>query len=464
MRVMSLQIPTLPKSASSNNEVLNPDGSIKPLYTGMIDALEGLGHQQQARWATAKHQSRIDGLTFPLVPRQWRVMPTDWLPRLISATDWQVISRGVEQRLRALNKFLLELYCGKQSIVPDKVVYSSINFHPELRDVRPAKDVFVHIYGVDLVHLGDGTYTVLEDNLRIPSGISYQLKCLEITQNNFPEFQKKYHVLPYDVRQKYLSLFASLSDSDSPVSVILTDGKYGPAYFEHRYLSELLGIPLVEGSDLHIGNDGRVFARANSVEIPVDVIYRRIEDVELFVPGLTEAYRNNKVALVNGLGNGVADDKLVFLWVPEMIRRYLGEEPAIQQAKSYHLLDADSRSFALQNLERLVLKTRDGYGGLGVYIMPDLGSAYRTGLAKQIVEKPQAFIAQDTLEFSKHLVFDEFSQRFEERYIDLRVYAVQDGEGNVTVFPGGLTRVAQNGNRITNNSSGGLCKPTWVAN
>ena len=217
----------------------------------------------------------------------------------------------------------------------------------------------------------------------------------------------------------------------------MTDSKYGAAFFEHRYLSELLGLTLVEGSDLYIGANGRVWCRAMGGDFEVDLIYRRVEDLELFVPGLTEAYLNHKVVLVNAMGTGAADDKLVFLWVPEMIKKYMGEQAILDQAVSYDLRSPSSRQFVLQNLERLVLKTRQGYGGMGVFIMPDLGGVYRNRLTQQVIEQPQGFIAQETLDFSQHLVFDEMRGVFEERYVDLRVFAIQNGEGKVTVFPGG---------------------------
>jgi len=429
----------------------------------MIDAFDGLGVKEiRKRWTAANRQVELDSFTFRLDPHQWRAVPIDWVPRLITHEEWSRIAAGVEQRLRAINRFLLELYSGKQDVVPENVVYSCVNFNPDLQGVRPAKDVYAHIYGVDLVNLGNGDYVVLEDNLRIPSGISYQLKCRDLTDQVLPELKRSYSVMDYEIGNTYLRLFESLCNTHHPSCVILTDGSFGPAFFEHRYLSEILGIPLVEGSDLFIHKDGTVRARTVDGDIKVDLIYRRVEDLELFVSGLTEAYRQGKVALVNAMGTGVADDKLVYLWVPEMIRRYLGKEPILPNAKAYNLMDSKTRQFALQNIGNLVFKAREGYGGLGVYIMEDLDPARRKEMSQRIIDKPFAFIAQEPLDFSKHVVFNKQSGGLEERYIDLRVYAVQDGEGKVTVFPGGLTRVARANTRITNNSSGGLCKPTWV--
>jgi len=416
----------------------------------------------KAQSARASAQAEIDSFTFPLDPMRWRTVPTDWVPRMIPKDYWSKIAAGVEQRLRALNRFLFDLYNGDQDVVPRKVVFSSAHYSPEMQNVKPAKEVYAHIYGIDLVHLGDGNFVVLEDNLRIPSGITYQLKCRSLSQQFFPELNNAYSVVPYEIRDTYRKLFSSLSDSPDPETVILTDGKLGSAFFEHRYLSELLGIPLVEGSDLFIDGGGNVKAKTSDGIIKVDVIYRRVQDLELFVPGLTDAYRKGKVALVNAMGTGVADDKLVFLWVPEMIRRYLGQEPILPYAKSYNLLDTASRRTALRNMDSLVFKVREGYGGLGVYIMPEMGEGHRQMLSQQVIERPQAFIAQETLDFSRHISLNEQAGNWDERYIDLRVYAVQDGNGKVTVFPGGLTRVSKPMTRITNNSSGGSCKPTWV--
>ncbi len=406
-------------------------------------------------------QVELDAVTFYLGPGQYRAMPTDFLPRVIPADHWESIAAGVSQRIRAINRFLVDLYNDGQDVVPDEVMYTSQYFYPEVQGFRPPKDVFVHIYGIDLVHLGDGRYVVLEDNLRIPSGISYQLKSLGLAAKTLPEFADGYNILPYDIRDAYLEMFRSLTDNPDPVCVLLTDGKYGSAFFEHRYLSELLGIPLVEGPDLYVGHDGRVYARTLDQDIPVDVIYRRVEDLDLFVPGLLEACLDGKVVLVNGIGTG-ADDKLVFLWVPKMIERYLGESPVLEQARSYNLADMESRRYVLENLEDLVIKTRQGYGGLGVFVMPDLGEAYKARVANNILQNPLMFIAQETLDFSQHMVFNDNAGNLEPHHIDLRVFAIQSGDGNVSVFPGGLTRVAQSGSRITNNSSGGLCKPTWV--
>ena len=445
------------------NEWHDTEGHPRSHYAPLSSAIDSLGYENLAsRWTQAQRRVNLDAVTFYLDPGTYRDMPSDFLPRVIPLEHWETIAFGVEQRLRAINHFLADLYAGTQDVVPDEVMYTSQHFYPELQDFRPPKDLFVHIYGIDLVHMGDGRYLVLEDNLRIPSGISYQLKSVGIARELFPEFAEGYDILPYDIRDAYLCMFRSLTDNPDPVCALLTDGKYGSAFFEHRFLSELLGIPLVEGPDLYVGPDGHVYVRTLDQDVRVDVIYRRVEDLDLFVPGLREAYLNGKVALVNGMGTGAADDKLVFLWVPDMIERYLGQRAALDQAQSYNMADAESRRFTLENLDSLVIKTRQGYGGLGVFVMPDLGEGYKARVANNILQNPLMFIAQETLDFSQHMVFNKQVPALEPHHIDLRVFAVQSGDGTVSVFPGGLTRVAQSGSRITNNSSGGLCKPTWV--
>ena len=452
-----------PSAIKFYNEWHDPQGNLRPHYNSLNETVMTLGFEDLApRWISAQRQVELDAMTFYMDPGHYRNMPTDFLPRVIPLDHWETIAAGVEQRIRAINHFLVGLYNDGQQVVPDDVIYTSQHFYPEVQGFRPPKDLFVHIYGVDLVHMGNGHYIVLEDNLRVPSGISYQLKSLALTSELFPEFANGYDVVPFDITDAYLEMFRSLTENPDPVCVLLTDGKYGSAFFEHRYLSEYLNIPLVEGPDLYVAPDGYVYVRTLDRDVKVDVIYRRVEDLDLFVPRLVEAYLNGKVVLVNGIGTGAGDDKLVFLWVPNLIEHYLGQKPVLEQARSYNLAEADERRYVLENLESLVIKTRQGYGGLGVFVMPDLGEGYKARVANDILQNPLMFIAQETLDFSQHMVFNGDIPSLEPHHVDLRVFAIQSGDGTVSVFPGGLTRVAQTGSRITNNSSGGLCKPTWV--
>ena len=458
-----MTISNVTQDAGLFSEWQHPDGRPRAHYVHLAEVVKTLGAEGLTqRWSQAQRQVDLDAFTFYLDPKQFRLTPTDWLPRIIPMDHWEIIEAGVSQRIRAINHFLFDLYNDGQDIVPPDVVFTSQYFYPELQGFSPPNDLFVHIYGIDLVHMGDAEYYVLEDNLRIPSGISYQLKTVDMVSRIVPEFASGYDVEPYRIRDAYLEMFRSLCEVDSPFCVLLTDGKYGSAFFEHRYLSETLGIPLVEGTDLYIGYDGRVYARTLDGDMAVDIIYRRVEDLDIFVPGLRDAYLDGKVVLVNGLGTGAADDKLVFMWVPEMIEKYLEETPVLRQTPSYNLQDPESRRFVMENLDDLVIKVRQGYGGTGVYVMPDLDADRRAQVAQNILEDPDVFIAQETLDFSRHMVFNDETGMLEPRHIDLRVFAIQDGNGKVTVFPGGLTRVARPGGRITNNSSGGLCKPTWV--
>ena len=416
----------------------------------------------QERWRQAKREVKLDGFSFLLDPKNFRPVPTDWIPRVIPKDEWDRIGKGVEQRLKAINCFLGDLYAGTQTSVPDDVIYTCQFFYPEYQGFRPAKDVFVHIYGIDLVHVGNGQYVVLEDNLRIPSGIAYQLKTVEIAEKVLPELADAYDIVGYDIKDTYLDLFASLCDQENPTCVLLTDSKFGAAFFEHRYLADLLGIPLVEGSDLYIGLDGRVYAKNLDGDVAIDLIYRRVEDLEIFTPGLTEAYLHNKG------GPGQRHGR-------QRHRRQAGlplgsgNDSSIPGRRTH---SATSRQLRLEPYRKPTLRTgKPGPAGAenpsglrrsGRLHHADVDLSYRSRIARHIIEQPRAYIAQETLDFSKHLIFDETTGSFEERYVDLRVFAVQNGRGEAHAFPGDLTRVANANSRITNNSSGGLCKPTWV--
>ena len=320
-----LILPTVATSEASHSEYLDSAGEILPSYQSAFHALEGLGPEKLAElWRQGKRKAALDGVTFLLDPKVFRTIPTDWIPRIIPQSEWEAISAGVTQRLKALNLFLLDLYTGQQKVVPEDVIYSCQYYYPQYQDFRPARDVFVHICGIDLVHLEDGRYVILEDNLRIPSGISHQLKSLDMVKELMPELAAAHDVVPYDIKETYRDLFTSLCDVDDPMCLLLTDSKFGSAFFEHRYLSHLLGIPLVEDSDLYVGYNGRIMAKGLDGDFPVDLIYRRVEDLEIFVPGLTDAYLNGKVVLINGMGASAAADKLVFKWVPDMIPPLLG--------------------------------------------------------------------------------------------------------------------------------------------
>lgn len=445
------------------NECREADGTPRELYAPMFEWMERVGYEEIAeRTADAQRRAARDSFTFLLHPFRFRPTPVDLLPRLIALDEWERVAEGVRQRQRALNLFLLDLYCGDQRIVPPEVVYTCQYFAPDVIGVRPRGDVYVHFYGVDLVRDADGEFVVLEDNLRIPSGVTYQMKVCELAASAFPELAAAYDAAPYDPAPAFRDLFASLTERPDGAAVILTDGKQGAAFFEHRYLSELLGVPLVEGQDLYRDAEGGIRARTLDGDLPVDVVYRRVEDLDTFVPGLRQAHKEGKVALANAAGSGAADDKLVFMWVPEMIRHYLGEEPILRQPESHNLLDEDSRAYTLEHLDELVVKARGGYGGFGVTVGPELSAAELDKTRGLLIERPEEYIGQRMLDFSKHLILDREAGGFAERHVDLRVFSIQNARGEVAVPVGGLTRVAPSTARITNNSAGGLCKPTWV--
>jgi uncharacterized circularly permuted ATP-grasp superfamily protein len=270
------------------NEAIEQDGSPVDAYSPLLTAAHKLGREGMAqRWANAKQVAARDSFTFCPSPSTITTVPTDWFPRLIPLPHWERIASGVAQRLRTLNKFLLDVYCGDQTVVPQEIIESGRYYKPELKGTTPPGEVFVHIYGIDLVHMGHGEYAVLEDNLRVPSGIAYQMKALQLGEECVPEFRGQYSVLPYDIIPAYTRLFGSVTNVESPNTVLLTDGKNGSAFFEHRYLSDLLGIPLVEGGDLYVDSQHRVWCRTLDGDFPVHVVYRRVEDLEMFVPGLT---------------------------------------------------------------------------------------------------------------------------------------------------------------------------------
>ena len=456
-------MPAIALESAFINECQEEDGTPRQLYAPLFEWMERAGYAEIAeRTADAQRQAAHDSFTFLLDPFRFRPTPVDLLPRLISSAEWERIAEGVRQRQRALNLFLLDLYCGDQRIVPPEVVYTCQYFQPEAVGVRPRGDVYVHFYGVDLVRDVDGDFVVLEDNLRIPSGVTYQMKACELAASAFPELAAAYDVAAYDPAPAFRDLFASLRVNPDGAAVILTDSKQGAAFFEHRYLSEMLGVPLVEGQDLYRDDSGGIRARTLDGDLPVDVVYRRVEDLDTFVPGLRQAYKEGRVALANAMGSGAADDKLVFMWVPEMIRRYLGEEPILRQPESHNLLDENSRAYVLDHIDELVVKSRGGYGGFGVAIGPELSEAELAKMRSLLTERPEEYIGQRMIDFSKHLVLDRAAGGFAERHIDLRVFSLQNARGEVVTPVGGLTRVAPSEARITNNSAGGLCKPTWV--
>ncbi len=404
-----------------------------------------------------------------------RILPFDPLPRLISSADWQQLERGLIQRLQAIDLFLADVY-GEQKILRDGVipradVESSQGWRPQLQGFQPPLDKWCHISGLDLVRDGQGTWRVLEDNLRCPSGVAYFLENRRVMKRMFPSLFAGRTVQPIDDYPSHLlqTLRELAPWTETPTVVLLTPGVFNSAYFEHSYLAQQMGIPLVEGRDLAC-QDGRVWMRSTAGLEPVDVIYRRIDDdfldpgvfrsdSMLGVRGLMDAYAKGRVAIANAPGTGVADDKLIYAYVPEMIRYYLDEEPIIANVPTYLCSRDEDRAYVLAHLNELVVKAVAEAGGYGMLIGPHASSAEIASFAERIQADPRNYIAQPTLELSTVPSLSE-GELFP-CHVDLRPYVLR-GKG-AWVSPGGLTRVAlRRGSLVVNSSQGGGCKDTWI--
>jgi uncharacterized circularly permuted ATP-grasp superfamily protein len=405
-----------------------------------------------------------------------RIFPYDLLPRLITAAEWRVLERGLTQRLTAINLFLTDIYHqGRilaENIVPRELVYSCKHFRREMRGVDVHRDIYVSVAGTDLVRLESGEFVVLEDNLRVPSGVSYMLTNREITKRVLPGLFDRYKVAPVaHYGQALLSTLRALAPPTrpDPTFVVLTPGVGNSAYFEHAFLARQMGIALVEGRDLLV-HDNIVYMRTTAGLKRVDVIYRRVDDdfldplafradSHLGVAGLLNAFRAGNVSLANAIGTGVADDKALYAYIPAIIKFYLSEEPILHNVQTYLCSNPSDRSYVLEHLDALVVKAVGESGGYGMLIGPHSTSQERQAFRSKIEADPRNFIAQPTLSFSRAPCFVD--DCVEPRHVDLRPY-VLFGE-TVTIVPGGLTRVAlRRGSLVVNSSQGGGSKDTWV--
>jgi uncharacterized circularly permuted ATP-grasp superfamily protein len=405
-----------------------------------------------------------------------RIFPYDLLPRIITAAEWRTLERGLGQRLTAINLFLKDVYhegrIFAEGIVPRELVYSCRHYRREMRGVAVPRDIYVSVSGTDLVRLEDGRFVVLEDNLRVPSGVSYMIANRAVMKRVFPALFERYTVAPVaDYGQALLSTLRAMAPPSrlDPTFVVLTPGVGNSAYFEHAFLAREMGIPLVEGCDLLV-HDNVVYMRTTAGLRRVDVIYRRVDDdfldplafradSQLGVPGLLNAYRAGNVALANAIGTGIADDKALYAYVPDIIRFYLSEEPVIDNVQTYILDRQDDRRYVLEHLDQLVVKAVGESGGYGMLIGPQSTAVEREAFKQKIVADPRNFIAQPTLALSQAPCF--VGNGIEPRHIDLRPYVLY-GE-KVTIVPGGLTRVAlRKGSLVVNSSQGGGSKDTWV--
>jgi uncharacterized circularly permuted ATP-grasp superfamily protein len=454
---------------------------IRPEYQQFVSAIENMaGPEMTRKDELAKKLFMSQGITFTVYNSGEgieKIFPFDIIPRIISNTEWQRIEAGIKQRLKALNIFLKDIYHQqfiiKDGVVPAALVYSCPQFLREMMNVQVPHDVYTHVAGVDLIRDHDGEFYVLEDNLRTPSGVSYMLENRSITYRIFPDLLPKNNVLPVKdypaLLYRNLLALAGPQTSD-PTVVLLSPGIYNSAYFEHSTLARLMGIQLVEGRDLIVHNHFVYMKTTRGLE-KVDVIYRRVDDEfldplafrpdsALGVPGLYWAYRKGNVAIVNAMGNGVADDKAVYCYVPDMIRYYLNEEPILKNVPTYQLADNDHRELVFSQMEKMVIKRTNESGGYGMLIGSAATEQEMDDFRQAITADPRSFIAQPIISLSSTPCY--IDGKLQPRRIDLRPFALC-GPSGIDIVPGGLTRVAlREGSLIVNSSQGGGSKDTWV--
>ena len=468
----------------SDDEMFDGAGTLRDDYRELGEILQN--------WSLEDHLEREEradlallsaGITFNVYSEEEgteRIFPFSLIPRIIGAREWSEVEAGLKQRLQALNLFLLDIYGEqrilKERVVPEEIVLGSPGYLPEMAGFRPPLDVYAHVAGCDLVRDEQQGLVVLEDNLRTPSGVSYVLENRTVMLRVVPDLFPRWGVRAVaDYPNQLMNMLLSVRPPDSgdpPRAVLLTPGIYNSAYFEHSFLSNQMGIPLVEGSDLTVGDDDFVYLRSTSGLERIDVIYRRIDDdfldptvyradSLLGVPGLMRSYLNGHVTLVNAPGAGVADDKVVYRWVPEIVRFYLDEDPILPNVETYSPLVQVELDHIRAHAGDLVIKPANASGGYGVLIGPQASKAELEETLAQVEAEPRNWIAQPLLEFSSIPTFDQ--DQLKPRRADLRPFILSGQER--WVIPGGLTRVAlREGSYIVNSSQGGGSKDTWVLN
>ncbi len=459
------------------DEMYEAPGRPRDQYRTVHDLVATMSRGEFTSRAAVRDRSfREQGITFSLAGEE-RPFPLDLVPRVIPADEWAVVEAGVAQRVRALEAFLADVYTDgailRDRVVPRSLVTTSPNFVREAAGFSPPNGVRVHVAGIDLVRGADGRFRVLEDNVRIPSGVSYVLENRRVMTQVFPEIFASHRIRPvadYPAQLAAALRAAAPPGRDDPVVAVLTPGLYNSAYFEHSFLAREMGVELVEGRDL-VCRGGVVTMRTTEGEVRVDVIYRRVDDdfldpvhfradSVLGCPGILNAARQGNVVVANAVGNGVADDKAVYPYVPAIIAYYLGERPLLDNVTTYCLGDPDQRADALDRLDRLVVKPVDGSGGKGIVIGPLAADEELARVRAAVLEDPRRWIAQEVVALSTSPTYVDGC--LAPRHVDLRPFAVNDGE-RVTVVPGGLTRVAlREGSLVVNSSQGGGSKDTWV--
>jgi uncharacterized circularly permuted ATP-grasp superfamily protein len=465
------------------DELFTPQGQPRAGAELVVERINALPEQELQRRQIAAEKALLNlGITFNVYNNEAqteKIFPFDIVPRIVPAAQWQRLEQGLKQRIRALNLFINDIYNEQKiirdNIIPADLVFSADGFRKPCLGIKPPHGIWCHITGTDLVRGADGEFYVLEDNLRCPSGVSYVLENRLIMKRTFPMVFDACSVQPVtDYPSRLLDMLQEMAPQGlrTPTVAVWTPGIYNSAYFEHSFLAQQMGVQLVEGNDLVV-HRGEVMMRTTTGLERVDVIYRRIDDdfmdpkvfrsdSMLGVPGLMEAFSNGSVALANAPGTGVADDKAIYAYVPEIIRYYLGEEPIINNVPTYACWREDDRAYVLENLDKLVVKAVNESGGYGMLIGPHSTQAERDEFRQRILAKPRTYIAQPTLALSRVPVLVD--DHFEGRHVDLRPYILY-GKDSIYVLPGGLTRVAlKKGSLVVNSSQGGGSKDTWVLN
>jgi uncharacterized circularly permuted ATP-grasp superfamily protein len=467
---------------SAFDEMRGTDGSIRPAYAELARWLADIPAEallQRRREAELLFQ-RI-GITFAVygdAEAQERLIPFDVIPRVLSATEWNKLARGLEQRVRALNLFLKDIYSQREilraEVVPEDLIFRNAVFRPEMNGQKVPHDLYVLIAGIDVVRVDANTFYVLEDNARTPSGVSYMLENREIMLRLFPDLFSRHRVAPVenypDELLATLKSVAPASAARDPTVALLTPGVFNSAYYEHSFLADKLGVELVEGRDLVV-RDEMVFMRTTEGLKRVDVIYRRIDDdfldplafrpdSLLGVPGLMSAYAAGNVTLANAVGTGIADDKAVYSYMPQILKFYLGEEPILHNVPTYCCRNREDLAYVLEHLPELVVKEVHGSGGYGMMIGPKADRETLAAFRAKLERRPHGFIAQPTLALSTCPTCVE--EGLAPRHVDLRPFVLM-GRDRVRIVPGGLTRVAlEAGSLVVNSSQGGGTKDTWV--
>lgn len=457
------------------------DAAVRDQYKGVVDFMQQLNVDElNKKEEMARSLFMSQGITFTVYSSGEgieKIFPFDIIPRIITAAEWIYIEKGIKQRLQALNLFLKDVYNDqfilKDGIVPIEMIYSCPHYLREMQGFPVPYNIYVHIAGIDLIRNNDGSFYILEDNLRTPSGVSYMLENREITKRIFPDLLPKNNVrtvteYPNILHKNLVSL--SPRQIAHPTIVVLTPGVYNSAYFEHTTLARLMGVELVEGRDLVVSNH-RVYMKTTAGLQQVDVIYRRVDDEYLDplvfnpesmlgVAGIMSAYRKGNVAIVNAVGNGVADDKAIYAYVPAMIRYYLNEEPILKNVPTYQIGNEEEREYVFKNMNKMVIKKTNESGGYGM-LMGHTAAEDEILLYKaEMVRDPRQYIAQPIISLSSSPCY--MNGKLQPRRIDLRPYALCGPEG-IQIVPGGLTRVAlKEGSLVVNSSQGGGSKDTWV--